>query len=748
MRSNHFWLTLIVFILPPGSPTRADVTLSSAASSVKQYELIEFTIEPGALYQHPFDPDEADLHLVIQTPDNRVLQLPAFQMQPYEQQRFARSGKPALWLYPQGHPVWRARFAPSLPGTYTVIAEVVDAAGSRQSAPATFTCAAADHRGFVRVSQRDPRYFEFTTGEPFFPIGQNLAFIGDSQFVTPATVQDTIEKLARNGVNYLRIWTCCHDWALAVEARKSAWGRSWNWHPPFTTRPDQENGQRQCVVMNAQTRKSLEVTPTHPVAVRPNTDYVLTGQVRLDPEALFQIRVGRHVLPQPLQLSTRSEWQTFHIPFTTGADEWWLEPLALAATGKGSVWIDALSLRDAADGPELLWEADVNRPERGYYNPIDCAQLDLIVESARQNGIYLQLCLLTRDAYMQDLKDDSSEAYQQAITDAQHLLRYAVARWGYSTSVATWEYFNENDPGLPIERFHREVGEYLRKVDIYGHLRSTSTWHPSARDCRDPHLDVADMHFYLRPVPDRQYSNEVDAVAGNAAWLREQAPARPALLGEFGLADPQWRETREMRESPEIVDFHNALWASALSGTSGTALYWWWDRLDPRNHVEHYRPLANYLAGIPWNTAALTPTSATISDKSVRIVGLQGKDRAYCWLFDPHASWDSIVIEHRSPAPHAQTTLEVTGLSPGAYCIEWWDTRTGQVIEQRHLSTDDGQLQLEAPVWQRDVALKVFHSVNSPHSAAGSPAGRDGTSPPPSAASQPVRPGSTTPGAD
>jgi hypothetical protein len=500
--------------------------------------------------------------------------------------------------------------------------------------------------------------------------------------------------------------------------------------------------------MNAQTRKSLELTPTHRVAVRPDTDYVLTGQVRLDPEALFQIRVGRHTLPQPLQHSSTLEWQSFRIPFTTGADEWWLEPIELTATGKGSIWIDALSLRDTAGGPELLWEADVNRPERGYYNPIDCAQLDLIVESARQHGIYLQLCLLTRDAYMHDLKDDSSEAYQRAITDAQHLLRYAVARWGYSTSVATWEYFNENDPGLPIERFHREVGEYLRKVDIYGHLRSTSTWHPSARDCHDPHLDVADMHFYLRPVPDRPYTDEVDAVVGNAAWLREQAPARPALLGEFGLADPQWRETREMRESPEIVDFHNALWASALSGTSGTALYWWWDRLDPRNHVAHYRPLADYLADIPWTTAALSRTSATVSDKSVRIVGLQGKDRAYCWLFDPQASWDSIVIEHRTPTPHEQTALDVTGLSPGAYCIEWWDTRTGQVIEQRDLTTDDGRLHLAAPVWQRDVALKVVPSVSSPHSAAESPAVRDGMSPPPSAASHTGHPDNTRPGAD
>ena len=102
---------------------------------------------------------------------------------------------------------------------------------------------------------------------------------------------------------------------------------------------------------------------------------------------------------------------------------------------------------------------------RGYYNPVDCALLDHIVEAAEQTGIYLQLCLITRDAYMGDLKDEQSAAYQQATVDAQNLLRYAVARWGYSTHVVTWEYFNENDPGLPMERFYREVGDYLQQVD-------------------------------------------------------------------------------------------------------------------------------------------------------------------------------------------------------------------------------------------------------------------------------------------
>jgi hypothetical protein len=697
----------VVICFPLVGHATNDLQLRALATSVPQYGKIEFQIDLDAQYDHPFDPKEVDLHLVVHAPDGSDLELPAFHMQPYEQKSVERSGKPTFWLYPQGLSSWRARFAPCIAGEYAAYAEVTDAAGSRRSCSVAFSCLPADVRGFVRVSRRDPRYFEFSNEEPFFPLGQNLAFIGDSQYVTPATVSGMFRKLSQQGVNYLRIWTCCHDWALAIEARKSAWGRSWNWHPPFAAMPDQDDPQRQCIYLQSKERSTLEVSPTHRVALRPHTDYLLTGRARIDPDAQLQLRVGNHALPQAITSSPAGAWQPLTLSFTTKSDQFWMERTELQLTGPGAAWIDALSLQEAGGGPELLWEAAINRPERGYYNPVDCAQLDHIVETAQHYGIYLQLCLITRDAYMDDLKDDSSPEYQRAITDAQNLLRYAVARWGCATSVATWEYFNENDPGLPMERFHREVGDYLRKVDIYSHLRSTSTWHPSARDCRDPYLDAADLHFYLRPVEPRTYANEVDAVLGNAAWLRAQAPAKPALIGEFGLADAQWRETREMRESPEVIDFHNALWASALSGTSGTALYWWWDRLDPRNHGVHYRPLADYLAGIPWTTAHLTKLSASVSDPSLRLVGQQGAAQAYWWLFDPLASWDSVVISKRTPAFHNDTQVEISGLQPGRYRIQWWETRTGQVLEQHDVSISEGPLRVRVPPWHRDIAGKL-----------------------------------------
>jgi hypothetical protein len=309
---------------------------------------------------------------------------------------------------------------------------------------------------------------------------------------------------------------------------------------------------------------------------------------------------------------------------------------------------------------------------------------------------------------MKDLKNDTSVEYQRAIDDAKKLLRYAVARWGYSTNIATWEYFNEIDPNLPTDRFYRELAQYLEQIDVYRHLRSTSTWHPSVKDLRHGQLDVADVHFYLRAVKDQKYRDLADAAVGNTDFLRQHAPNKPALIGEFGLANEKWQPTKEMQESRELVDFHNALWASSLAGASGAAAFWWWDRLDRCEAYPLYRPVAEFLKDIPWTTAKLQKTEATVSDTRLRLVGLQGRDRAYLWLFDPQASWEHVVIEKKTPGTVRGVTIELRGLAAGDYRVQWWDTRAGKVLREETLDSRASTTRLGVPEFTRDIACRIL----------------------------------------
>ncbi len=692
-----------------GEKANAAPELKISAASVGQYEKVEFSISLGGQYRNPFDPDEVDVRLELTAPGGAKLSIPAFWCQEHERRQLPGREKKADWIYPVGQAGWRARFAASEAGTYSAVAAWKDTRGSGRSAEVRFEVTPSRRQGFLRASKKDPRFLELDSGRPLFLIGQNLAFIGPQQYVNLSRAEEVFGQLAANGANFLRIWTCCEDWATAIEARKSAWGRSWAWKPPIAPLPGRENEPKapRCVKLAGQSGRALDLAPSHPLAVRPATRYVFSGRVRTGPGVKVQAVAQSTSLGEPLVSEPAETWTAFRRGLTTGPNQQWIDRIVLRLDGGGAAWLDALSLREAAGGPELLWEADVNRPVRGYYNQLDCFVVDRLVEAADKEGIYLQLCLITRDVYMKSLKDDKGPDYEQAVRDAKKLMRYAVARWGYATSVAAWEYWNELDPGLPTDRFYAALGRYFEEIDPYRHLRVTSTWAPSPKDWRHPQLDVAQLHHYLRPGSKEGFRDEVAIVLERTQLVKKHAPAKPILLAEFGLADDKWGLSPYMKQDRQQVHFHNCLWASALSGACGTTQFWWWETLDVQDAYRHYKPVADFVADIPFTTAGLKELAATASSEEVHPVGLQGNDRAYVWLFHKQATWHSQVVEKKTPGEVRGATLEIRGLKSGPYRVVWWDTYQGKPLREEKVSATEDRLRVEVPALSRDVACKI-----------------------------------------
>jgi hypothetical protein len=60
---------------------------------------------------------------------------------------------------------------------------------------------------YVRVSPRDPRYFELSDGRPYVPIGLNMiAPPGGDEKTALARMDEWMRKLSANGGNFIRIW--------------------------------------------------------------------------------------------------------------------------------------------------------------------------------------------------------------------------------------------------------------------------------------------------------------------------------------------------------------------------------------------------------------------------------------------------------------------------------------------------------------------------------------------------------------
>lgn len=675
--------------------------ISSSTNTDGQYRKVEFNIDGLSSYGNPFDPEQVDLSVEIETPSGKRLTIPAFYCQDYDRKKLSGDRGRANWYYPEGQGTWKARFAPIEPGRHSAAAVCRDGTGTRRSSSLRFACTPSKHKGYLRVCEEDPRFFELSTGEPFFAIGQNLAFIGEGQQINLTKAEEVFATLSRNRANFVRIWTCCEDWAMAIEARKSAWGRSWSRDFPIVPMPDEQG--RKCVKIEGESGRTLEVSPSHQVGLRPETEYVLSGRFMADgPEALQLEISGRR---ERFNAGEKGQWKAFRREFRTDGGQMWLGRTTLGLVGSGVAYIDGLSLKEADGGAELLWEADVNRPLRGVYNQLDCFMLDYLVDVARDERIYLMLCLITRDNYMKYLSDPESVEYQQAIDDAKNLMRYAVARWGYSTSVGAWEYYNEIDPGKPTDRFYNEVGEYLAEIDIYHHLRTTSTWHPSARDIKLASLDIGQLHHYMRSGTQEDIKDEVATIIEKAAFLREHGPNKPVLIGEFGLADEKWGRSDYMKQDTQGVHFHNCLWASAFSGVSGTAMFWWWEVLDEQDAYRHYKPLSGFFSGV--SLAGLEAIEAQVSDDRIRVLGYKGKDRAYFWACSKEANWWNRVVDKEQPGAIEGARVSIDGLEAGEYRAEWSDTDKGKVVEVGKVSLESGRLSVPVPAFATDLACKV-----------------------------------------
>ncbi|MCX7050185.1 MAG: cellulase family glycosylhydrolase [Candidatus Sumerlaeota bacterium] len=75
-----------------------------------------------------------------------------------------------------------------------------------------------DDRPFVRVSPRDPRYFELSDGRPFIPIGLNM--VHPNRFTSKEGLEDYdkwMEALSKNGGNFIRIWASQDFWDVEHE---------------------------------------------------------------------------------------------------------------------------------------------------------------------------------------------------------------------------------------------------------------------------------------------------------------------------------------------------------------------------------------------------------------------------------------------------------------------------------------------------------------------------------------------------
>jgi hypothetical protein len=161
------------------------LNIISHEKTVQQYDKFEVRIEADIKFPSPFGPQDTELLLHITTPWGRKHTMPAFYDEEFER------------------PIWKARYAPMEIGIYRYYVTL----GGVKTDDYTFESVPSDKNGFIRLSPKDYRYFQFDSGKPFFIVGQNVCWADDYEYY--------FRKMAEHGENFTRIWMI--HWNVALE---------------------------------------------------------------------------------------------------------------------------------------------------------------------------------------------------------------------------------------------------------------------------------------------------------------------------------------------------------------------------------------------------------------------------------------------------------------------------------------------------------------------------------------------------
>ncbi len=808
---HRAWLALLVgaLVLGLGRSPQAMATVSPQIwdiqdnlatypeQAVPQYARYELTFQVETVAQNPYFPYdpapppgiEPGVGITVKglfTPDNweTVYVQPGFYYQEFIAE--IRDGKP--WYYPTENFAWKIRFAPHRPGEWQYRIVVQDASGSAESPVGRFRVVPSDNPGFVRVSQRDPRYFEFDDGSLFLGLGFNAVLREERP--------EELQVLQRNGIQFLRIWL----------PPLSIFGSAWN---PFYESRNNYGGYiprtgmiafyddvtgRESIKLRIDWRENNSGwfdacrvlgywgTPTE---VKPNTRYRIQvtyrgfniAGPRLPEQADYGFVVktdlgkpkcydpGGVVLTNYGQ-NTPDNWGVIEGFWESGnrnfLPHFWF---VLENVVDGEVYVDTVTIQedlgDGRYGPNIVHKPSTEH--HLYFQQRNSFALDRKIEMAERYGFYLKLVILEKGedifrkiaadgSFVQD-RDELFYGNGRELTAVRWLQRawwrYLQARWGYSTSVHSWELVNEGNPASEDHyALADELGKYMR-CEVFdvpvppgdgqrcdydhpnAHMVTTSFWHsfPAQEfwgNEKYPNVDYADLHAYVSTGWVDDPTHERDAAAYHLDyganvrefldWVVGDRPTKPIVRGEAGLdfVDRQ-QEQPDLAKDTQGIWLHNLVW-SGVDASGLMELYWWRRNLDRQpgpdgepGLYEIYGAFARFMADIPLNNGCYRDAQPQVSHPGLRAVGQIDpcNGRAHLWIQNRDHTWRNVVDGVSIPPISGSVTL--AGLEPGQrYQVEWWDTYAGAPTETQVVVADDeGALVLDVQNLARDMAVKV-----------------------------------------
>ena len=373
----------------------------------------------------------------------------------------------------------------------------------------------------------------------------------------------------------------------------------------------------------------------------------------------------------------------------------------------------------------------------GRYDLETARKLDTLLQLAEQYEIYVILCMdyhgiapkrlgfFKENRWLANPYNkinggpcvDGIELFTnaEAKTFLKKRYKYIVSRFGHSSRIAAWEFLNEADlmagKAVAVNRWHIEMAEYIRSIDVHKRLVSTSSTRRYIEKLvdafRSPAIDFVMFHDY----------NALD-MAPHLTDLHEvgiEYYQKPVVMGEFGV---EFRGgDRTYKADSQHVGLHNGIWSGWFAETPIIPLSWWWDNyIDQLNLWHEYANLSRFAASMNFNTRHLLfktlPAGNLNADSNEQVLCfvrcVYSGENCALWLKNDDYKW-SLVSEGKEPKQMGSFSQLIPDLVPGRYSITWYDPHNGRFSEETTEVEvkEDGALSLSVPSFSTDLACLV-----------------------------------------
>ncbi|MFD0793632.1 DUF5060 domain-containing protein [Mucilaginibacter litoreus] len=239
-----------------------------------------------------------------------------------------------------------------------------------------------------------------------------------------------------------------------------------------------------------------------------------------------------------------------------------------------------------------------------YFNPGAVKRMDELVKLTDSLGLYFMLTLDWHGHLMKDggwknspynkvnggPANTPTEFFSLPASKlkCKNKLRYVIARWGYSTNIAAIEFFNEVDnavftqqdsiliPHKDVTQWHDDMSRYLKDIDPYHHLVTTSISHRDIAGMNSiAYIDFNQKHIY-------KHTEKIPAIYPDYI----QTYGKPYVVGEFGY---RWEDADPKYAKEADFDYKRGLWYGMFSPTPILPMSWWWELFDDEQMAPYFK---------------------------------------------------------------------------------------------------------------------------------------------------------------